>query len=85
MIAEDKDLTPAAASLSRAAPQEWEQFKAAFKRFADRKRDDIVYASLDELQKSQGRAQACHAVTQLLDDAGKAAERMSDRTVRPRN
>lgn len=79
MIHEDQDLSPAAATLARRAPEEWKQFKAAMVRYAQRKREELMGASLDELQKSQGRAQACNAVALLLADAEKAADRISER------
>jgi hypothetical protein len=84
-VAEDKDLSPAAASLARAAPREWIEFKAAMDKYAARQRENLMNTSLDELQRSQGRAQACNTVALLMADAEKAAERISERLVRPRN
>lgn len=84
-VTEDKDLSPAAAQMARAAPQEWEQFKAATKKYAERKRDAMMAASLDELQRSQGRAQEATSFAMILDDAERAASIMSDRVVKPRN
>jgi len=82
---EDNHISQPAASLSRAAPREWEEFKTAFKKYAEGQRDSLMRASTEELQRAQGRAQACSALTMIFADAEKAAERASDRTVRPRN
>lgn len=71
----DKDLTRPAARLALAAPREWEEFRAAFKKFVDARRDQLVQASLDELQRAQGRAQQCNSLAALFDDAVDAANR----------
>jgi len=76
---EDQDLSPAAARLARAAPREWEEFKLAFKKYADKTKDHCVQAQLDELQKSQGRAQQTAKLAVLFDDAVNAADRISER------
>lgn len=76
---EDSDLTHAAARLARAAPREWEEFKIGFRKYADTKRDQLVTSDLNELQKSQGRAQACHMLVLLFGDAVKASDLMAER------
>ena len=76
---EDPDISPAAAELARSAPEAWARFKDAYKRYAERVRDDLLKASLDELQKSQGRAQQCAREIALLDDAVNAADRIRAR------
>ena len=81
-VAEDADLSPVLARLSQAAPAEWKEFKAAFRKYADKKRDALVRASLDELQKSQGRAQECAHLIALHDDAVTAADRIRMRPQR---
>lgn len=76
------ELSVAAAQLARAAPQQWDNFKAVHRRFADRYRDQLVKADLNELQKSQGRAQQCALYVALFDDAVNAADRLSERAAR---
>lgn len=76
---EDLGLTPPAARLARAAPNEWKEFVIAFRKYADQQRDYCVQATLDELQRTQGRAQATGVIATLLDDAVTAADRMSAR------
>lgn len=79
MSAEDKDLSPAAARLARAAPREWAEFKAAYRKYADSQRDLLVRATLEELQRSQGRAQQCANEAALFDEAVNAADRIAAR------
>lgn len=79
MVHEDENLSPAAATLARIAPEAWKQFKVAMVRYAEKKREELMSTSLDELQRSQGRAQACNAIANILADAEKAAERISAR------
>jgi hypothetical protein len=74
-MTEDKTLSLPAAQLARAAPREWEQFKAAFRLFADLRRDELVAAGADELKRSQGRAQICVQINSLLEDCVKVADR----------
>ena len=75
-FAEDKDLTEPAARLALAAPRQWDEFRAAFKKFADARRDLLVQASPDEVLKVQGRAQQCTLLVALFDDAVNAANRV---------
>lgn len=75
----DDDLTTPAASLARRAPQEWNEFIAAFRKYAERRRDEMMRAPNEELQRSQGRAQACSVLVPLLEDAVKAADRVNSR------
>jgi hypothetical protein len=81
-IVENLILSVPAAALMRAAPVEWATFKEALKRYADEQRDNLVRASLDELQRSQGRAQQCSQLVALFEDAGIAADRISERAGR---
>lgn len=76
-FAVDKDLTVPAARLALAAPREWKEFLAAFQKFAEARRDQLVQASLDELQRTQGRAQQCNLLVALLNDAIEAANRVT--------
>lgn len=77
--AEDEILSIPAAQLARRSPDEWAEFKAAFKAYAAKQRDLLVQASLLELQKSQGRAQEARHLVSLFDDAVQAADRISER------
>jgi hypothetical protein len=78
-LAEDKDLTEPAARLARSAPGEWREFLEAFRKYTDARKDNCVLAQLDELQRSQGRAQQCVQLVALLSDAIKSADRMHER------
>ena len=74
----DRDLTTPAAALARAAPPEWKAFLAAFKKYADRQRDEMLRAARDDLEKSQGRAQQCALLGTLLEDAVTSADRVQN-------
>lgn len=76
---DDKDLTLPAAALARAAPREWAEFMIAFRKYTDGQRDHVVQATLEELQRAQGRAQNSTVLFSLLEDAVKAADRISVR------
>jgi hypothetical protein len=51
----------------------------ALRLYTDAQRDFCVQATLEELQRTQGRAQNSVALYSLLDDAVKAADRISVR------
>lgn len=79
LATEDKDLTTPAARLAMAAPEEWKAFLAAFKAHCDAKRDQLVNASLDEMQRAQGRAQHAASLHGTLSHAVEDANAMADR------
>lgn len=70
----DKDLVLAAAQLSRAAPEQWDKFVAAFDSYAGQKMGECVAADIGMLAVAQGRAQACAMISSLLKDCRKTAE-----------
>ncbi len=85
-LKEDQFITQPAAKLALAAPQEWANFLTAVRKLEEFQRGLLVQAPLEELQKSQGRAQALNGIANLLEDAVKAAAVMNNRQpVRPRN
>jgi len=79
VIKEDNVLSPAAANLSRRAPQEWAQFKVAFKLYVDAQLRLMLKAPKEELHRLQGKAQECEELAALFDDAVIAADRIHER------
>lgn len=79
MTAEDKHISRPAAALALANPRLWDEFIAAFKLYADDRRNELIQANLDQLQKAQGRAQQCSSLVSLLEDAVKAANSINTR------
>ena len=51
------ELTLAAASVARMAPREWERFVGAFTVYAQEHVVNLTQSPLEELPRSQGRAQ----------------------------
>jgi hypothetical protein len=82
---QDEKLTLAAAALARAAPNAWQEFLVALKAYADRRKDECVQSSLEELQRTQGRAQLAASLFDLLGDAVKDADRISKQRERRSN
>lgn len=81
-VTQDPILSIPAAALARRAPEEWRAFLTAFKQYADAQRENLVRSSLDELQRSQGRAQNCSQLYTLLEDAVQAADRIAEKAGR---
>lgn len=75
----DRDLILKAANLARSAPKEWSDFLAAFKDYADTRRDQCVSSSPDALFVAQGRAQSCVALLRLFEDCLKAADQIQEK------
>ena len=75
----DKDLIITAANLSRAAPEQWDRFIAAFEAYAGQRMSECVSADLGMLAVAQGRAQACAMLTVVLKDCRKQAENIYKR------
>jgi len=78
-LKEDEFVSPAAGRLALAAPAEWAEFKTAFTKYANSKLKQLAESSLEELQRSQGRAQQCNTLALLFEDAVNAANRISAR------
>ena len=74
----DPDLTVPAAELASMAPKAWAEFRAAFRRYAEGRRDRLVQSSSEEILKLQGRAQECVQLVALFDDAVEAANHVSN-------
>lgn len=75
----DRQLIIAAARISRAAPESWEQLLAAFRAYTDTQRDNCISSPVDNLQVAQGRAQACAALLRLFDDCRKSADQIEEK------
>mgnify|MGYP000932967204 FL=1 len=78
-MSEDTHLTRPAADLARRAPQEWDQFKVAFRAYVDAAKDNLVKANPDGLAKAQGMALQSVALLGIFEDAIAAADRMAAR------
>jgi hypothetical protein len=72
----EKDLIITASNLSRAAPEQWDKFVAAFEVSAGQKMAECISANIDMLAVAQGRAQACAALLALLKDCRKQADKI---------
>jgi len=66
-------LTAAAARLSRAAPNSWDDFVAAFELYAAVHRNACVQAPADKIFVQQGKAQNCAELSALFSNAIKTA------------
>lgn len=60
------DLTAAAARLSKAAPNSWDEFIKALVAYTDVRRDACVQVTVDRVQIAQGKAQQCVELLSLL-------------------
>lgn len=76
---EDKHLTETAARLALASPSEWKAFVAAFEQYVGGRRDQLVNANRDELERAQGRAQNATALLGTFSNAVKDANAIADR------
>lgn len=73
----DDTLTLPAANLARSNHALWAEFMVVLRRHADNRRNELVTAHSDELQKAQGRAQEAVRLVALLENAVTAADRRS--------
>lgn len=76
-MSEDQYLTHPAANLARRAPEEWAEFKKAFRAYENAIRDALVRAGSGDLARSQGMAQQCAALGRIYEDAIAASDRMA--------
>lgn len=74
-----EELTLKAAELARWSPDGWAGFVAAFRSYTDNVRDQCVASTLEDLQRTQGRAQQCKALADLFGNAVTAADRIIER------
>ena len=65
------NLASAAARLSRAAPNMWVEFVAAFEEFTRDRESACVQAPADNVLRAQGMARQCIELRTLLSDASK--------------
>lgn len=82
---QDDKLTLVAAELARAVPNRWQEFLTAFKAYAEARKDECVKASLEELPRSQGRAQNAASLFDLFSNAVKNADSIAARKERRSN
>jgi hypothetical protein len=61
------ELTKRARFLRNAAPQQFNDFYAAFVDYTDRKYEGLVQAETGNFLQLQGQAQQCQALLQLLE------------------
>lgn len=72
----DKYLTPAAARLARAAPNEWKTFLEAIHNYAEARIVECVQSPSDTLHIAQGRAQNALHLWQTLASSLADADKM---------
>lgn len=73
------ELTLAAARVARGSFREWEEFLAAYDKYAEELVKELIQAPGAALQVSQGRAQQAVKLATLLRDAVKSADRIQER------
>ena len=71
------ELALAAARLSRAAPNSWDDFVKAFEAFTGTRKDACIQAPADKVLLAQGRAQQCVELSSLFTNAIKTASDMA--------
>ncbi len=74
----NQELIIALAKMARRAPDEWQEFKTAFRIYEAFAKNNLVLAQGD-LQKFQGMALQCQLLTVAFDDALAAADRIATR------
>jgi hypothetical protein len=70
-------LTLASASLSRAAPREWEQFLEEYKKHQAEITKQLVQSPGENVLVAQGRAQHAASLADLFGNAVKTADRVA--------
>lgn len=75
----DEKLIMSTVVLKRSAPKEWAEFVGEFRSFVERTRDRCVMCSLEDLQRTQGRAQGAKALLELFDNAENTAASIEKR------
>ena len=65
------DLIGRAMQLRARAPQEWQDFVHELRVLADKHKDDILCASLEQLSNAQGRAQSANLLVKDLENVDK--------------
>jgi hypothetical protein len=62
-------LIAVASRLSRAAPNQWDEFMKAFEAYSASCRDDCVQAAADKVLLAQGRARHCVELSKYFAEA----------------
>ena len=75
----DTDLIKAAARVARNAPESWETFLVALSAYSITATTQCIQSPLEELQRTQGRAQATARLYGLLVDCIKRADEIESR------
>ena len=78
LTAEDQ-LTMRAAELARSSPENWMRFLESFEQCAARAYEKCVQSTLEELPRSQGRAQAAAHIHGLFRDCLASAAKIEGR------
>jgi hypothetical protein len=65
------------ASLSRAAPKEWEQFLEEYKKYQAEITKQLVQSPGENVLVAQGRAQQAASLADLFSNAVKTADRLT--------
>lgn len=68
-----------AASLARAAPEQWREFVSAFAEFNELHRDNLTRSALPELPVNQGRAQMVGIIYEMMAKALNAGQPNKDK------
>ena len=72
----EQHLTLAAARLSRSAPEAYNGFLAALRGYTEEQSQNCIQATLDELPRAQGRAQASARLLNVLSDCLSSAAKI---------
>jgi hypothetical protein len=72
----EEDLILSAARLARVAPENWKQFLGALSSYSSQQITNCVQSSLEELPRSQGRAQATARLYGILADCLASADKI---------
>lgn len=72
----EQELILKSAELSRASPQLWNEFLAAFRQYTAERKNQLVAAPLEALPTAQGDARACATLEKLFGDAANSADRI---------
>lgn len=75
----DRELIKRAASLSRAAPQEWRAFLAAFEVYAENVKIDLLNAPYEHMAVQQGRARIAVDLVRAFLNCDRVADSINER------
>ena len=75
----ESDLIHQAARLARLAPSDWNRFVGAFQAYSEQIAKQCIQSPLDELPRSQGRAQATAHRHGIFRDCTARADKLEER------